>query len=832
MFPSAPSPVRSVPRRLRCYAVSAVAGALAAAPALFAGSDYPIQPVPFTAVSFTEGLWHDRQETNNRVTLPFALGQLETSKRLQNFDLAADILKRRAAGETGAQHKPVTVYPFDDSDVYKVLEGAAFCLSVRPDPKLQAELETIIARVAAAQEPDGYLYTWRTMHPDSPAHEWIGQKRWEKDPGLSHELYNLGHLYEAGVAHEQATGSRSLLDICLKTAELLQRDFGDGEPRIAPGHEVVEMGLAKLYRETGDKRWLGLARFFIEARGHGGGEYSQDHAPVVDQRKAVGHAVRANYLYSGMADVAALQGDPRYLEAINAIWENVVGRKLHLTGGVGARAAGEAYGDDYELPNRCYNETCAAIGFLFWNHRMFLMSGDAKYMDVFERTLYNGFLSGVSLSGDRFFYPNPLEYDGKTKNNHGYAGRAPWFGCACCPPNVLRVLASLGGYAYAVRDHDLFVNLYAAGEARAELGGQTLRLKQETAYPWSGAIRLSVNPEKPATFALRLRIPGWTRGAPVPSDLYTYEDASPAAWTLKINGTPVSAALESGFAVIRREWRAGDRVELDLAMPVRRVAGHAKIKDVAGLVALERGPVVYTFEGVDNNGSLEGLVLPSGADTRPVYQAALLGGVTTLEVEGAKRVSRQKDGSLGETPAHLVAIPYAAWNNRGLSPMAVWLARSADKVRLPLPPTIASAAKLSVSFARGGMDPAVVKDGQMPQNATDGFPRNFDFWPHKGGTEWLSYEFSKTERVNGVTVSWFSDEGQGECRLPKAWRLLYQNEAGEWLPVSGASAYVIRKSEPVKIAFPPVAARALKLELDLAENFSAGLYEWSVESAK
>ena len=831
MFPSTPSPSRESPSRLRCFAVSAMAGALSAASASAAGSDYPIQPVPFTAVSFTDGLWHERQEINNRVTLPFALGQLETSKRLANFDLATDILKRRAAGENGAQHKPVTEYPFDDSDVFKVLEGAAFCLSVRPDPALQTQLEKIISRVGAAQEPDGYLYTWRTMHPDRPPHDWVGQNRWEKDPGLSHELYNLGHLYEAGVAHEQATGSRSLLDICLKSAELLQRDFGDGEPRIAPGHQVIEMGLAKLYRKTGDKRWLDLARFFLETRGRGG-EYSQDHAPVLDQREAVGHAVRANYLYSGMADVAALQGEPRYLGAITAIWENVVAKKLHLTGGVGARAAGEAYGDNYELPNRCYNETCAAIGFLFWNHRMFLMSGDAKYMDAFERTLYNGFLSGVSLSGDRFFYPNPLEYDGKTKNNHGHAGRAPWFGCACCPPNVLRLLASLGGYAYAVRDQDVFVNLYAQGEARAEVGGHALRLAQETGYPWDGTIRITVDPAEAARFGLRLRIPGWTRGAPVPSDLYTYEDATPAAWSIKVNGAPASAEIESGFAVLRREWRAGDRVELHLPMPVRRVSGHAKVADLAGMVALERGPVVYTFEGLDNNGSLEGLVLPPNAEPRPVVQTTLLGGVTTLEIDGATRVSRLPDGSVGEAPARLVAIPYATWNNRGLSPMAVWLARSADKVRLPQPPTIASTAKVGVSFARAGMNPSALNDGLMPQNATDGFPRNFDFWPHKGGTEWVIYEFSKPERVSGATVSWFSDEGQGECRLPKAWRLLQKTEAGEWLPVPGAPNYAIRKAEPVKIAFTPVVTRALKLELDLADGFSAGLYEWSVDGAK
>lgn len=801
--------------------------------AVHAASDYPIQPVPFTDVVFTGGLWHDRQKTNNRVTLPFALDQLETSRRLENFDLAAETLRRRAAGEATFQQRPPTQYPFDDSDVFKVIEGAAFCLSVQPDAALQARLETMIARVAAAQEPDGYLYTWRTMHPDSPVHEWIHQERWLKDPVLSHELYNLGHLYEAGVAHEQATGSRSLLDICLKSAELLQSEFGDGAPQIAPGHQVVEMGLAKLYRRTGDERWLDLARFFIEARGQGtGGAYSQDHQPVLLQREAVGHAVRANYLYSGMADVAALQGEPRYLEAITELWKNVVGKKLHLTGGVGARGAGEAYGDDYELPNRCYNETCAAIGFLFWNHRMFLMTGDGRYMDVFERTLHNGFLSGVSLSGDRFFYPNPLEYDGKTANNHGHAGRAPWFGCACCPPNVLRLLASLGGYAYATRGDDLFVNLYAQGEAKSKITDKTVRLIQETTYPWNGAVRLTVEPERAAKFTLRLRIPGWVLGQPVPSDLYTYDDATAAAWSVRVNGRRTRANLESGYAVIERRWRAGDVVELDLPMPVRRVSGHANVGELAGMVALERGPVVYTFEGVDNAESLTGLVLPAEAVIRSSHEPAKLGGVTTLTIEGALRIARSDDGAVRQTSVQLKAIPYATWNNRGLSPMAVWLPRVPAQSRLPLPPSLASTARVTTSFARAGMDRTPINDRQMPQNATDGFPRNFDFWPHKGGVEWVGYEFSQPARIGSVTMSWFSDEGVGECRTPQAWRVLYQDEAGEWRPVTGVSAYPSPKREPVKVEFSPVTTRALRLEIEQKPGFAAGLYEWVVDEVR
>jgi DUF1680 family protein len=645
-------------------------------------ADYPVHPVPFTSVKFTEGLWHDRQETNNRITLPFALGQLETSRRLENFDLAADTMKRRAAGDKNFQHKPPTVYPFDDTDAYKVIEGAAFCLSVRPDPAIQAQVESIIARIAAAQEPDGYLYTWRTMHPDSPAHEWIDQKRWLKDPQLSHELYNLGHLYEAAVAYQEATKSKSLTDISLKSAELLQTDFGDGQLRIAPGHEVIEMGLAKLYRLTGDERWLKLAQIFLEARGHGG-EYSQDHKPVLDQTEAVGHAVRANYLYSGMADIAALTGDPRYLEAITAIWNNVVDTKLHLTGGVGARAAGEAYGDSYELPNRCYNETCAAIGFIYWNQRMFLMTGDGKFFDVLERTLYNGFLSGVSLSGDRFFYPNPLAYDGHEANNHGHAGRAPWFGCACCPPNLLRTLASLGGYVYATQHKNLYVNLYAHGEGTMDVEGVKVTIAQETRYPWDGAVKLALTPQAATNFALRLRIPGWARGNPVPSDLYSYDDPKSEHWTIRVNGELAEAELDSGYAVLHRTWGAGDIVALNLPMPVRRVAGNEHIADLRGMVALERGPIVYTFEGVDNGEAVDNLVLPASAEVRPVDRSDFLGGVTTVEVDGAQRVTRQADGSNSASPAKLIAIPYAVWNNRGLSPMAVWLPRDPNSVRAP-----------------------------------------------------------------------------------------------------------------------------------------------------
>lgn len=615
-------------------------------------ADYPFQPVPFTAVRVTGGFWSAKQEVNRTVTLPFALQQCEESGRLKNFDLAAEVMRRRAAGEKNFSITPPTIYPFDDTDAYKAIEGAAYVLSMQRDPALEARLDGWIARIAAAQEPDGYLYTFRTMHPDTPGHKWVGTQRWEKDPDLSHELYNAGHLYEAGVAHFQATGKRTLLDICLKNAELLWRDFGDGKLRIAPGHQIVEMGLVKLYRVTGDARWLKLAQIFLDARGPGHTPYSQQHKLVVDQDEAVGHAVRANYMYAGMADIAALTGDTRYLAAITKIWDNVATKKLYLTGGVGALAKGEAYGADYELPHDGYNETCAALALMNWNHRMFLLTGEAKYMDVLERVTFNGFLSGVSASGDRFFYPNPLAYDGAAKNNHGHAGRAPWFGCACCPPNLMRTLAALTGYFYAVKDDALYVNFYAQSEGEAKIAGTTVQLEQTTDYPWSGGIKLAITPAAPAKFTLRIRIPGWVQGRPVPSDLYRYDQVAGPAWQVHVAGAVVPARVEQGYVAITREWRKGDVVELDFPMPVHAVTGNEKIAATRGQVAFERGPVVYCFEQADQPlPPVIGSALVATVEARP----NMLGGVTVLK--------------FGDT----TAIPYFAWNNRGLAPMTVWV---------------------------------------------------------------------------------------------------------------------------------------------------------------
>ena len=620
--------------------------------------DYPISPVAFTAVTFDDGFWLPRLTTNREVTIPYDFRKCEETGRIDNFAKAAGLLEGPHEG----------IY-FNDSDVFKVVEGAACSLSLHADPELDAYLDDLIAKIAGAQEEDGYLYTARTIDPTRMDPEREGPTRWS-NLLVSHELYNVGHLYEAAVAHHQATGKRSLLEVAIRNAELIDSVFGPGRMRDVPGHEEIEIGLVKLYRATGERRYLDLAKFFLDQRGqpdrgnlqsnYDNPGYTQDHLPVTEQREAVGHAVRAGYLYSGMADVAALTGDRAYIAALDALWTSVVARRMYLTGGIGSRHHGEAFGEDYELPNtEAYAETCAALANVLWNHRMFLLHGDAKYLDVLERTLYNGFLSGVSLQGETFFYANPLASDGEWPFNvRTGAVRYPWFECSCCPTNVVRLLPSLPGYAYAHRDGDLFVNLYVAGTATVPSAAGDVTLVQETCYPWSGAVKLTLEPASESTFALRLRVPGWARNEPVPSDLYRHLDACDEAPSLKVNGAPTSLDLDRGFAVVRRHWRAGDVVELHLPMPVRRVVSHEGVARNRGHVAVERGPLVYCAEGVDNGGSALELTLSDDAALSAEHDAGLLGGVTTIGGDG------------------ITLIPYYAWSHRGAGEMNVWLKRS------------------------------------------------------------------------------------------------------------------------------------------------------------
>ena len=635
-----------------------------AAVCLAAGNkDYPVAPVPFTSVQVQDEFWFPRMETNRIVTVKADFKKCEETGRIDNFAKAGGLMTGEFKGMV-----------YDDSDVFKVIEGASYTLAMHPDRELDKYLDGVIAKIAAAQEPDGYLYTARKLLAPEKMPAQSGKERWinEKD---SHELYNAGHMYEGAVAHYQATGKKTFLDVATRNADMICEEFAPGKQQKPPGHEGIEIGLCKLYRVTGEKKYLDLAKFLIDVRGRPEthklyGAHYQDHKPVVEQDEAVGHAVRAGYLYSGMADVAALTGDEAYLKAIDRIWENVVFKRLYLTGGIGASHGGEAFGNIYELPNKsAYNETCAAIANGLWNYRMFLLHGEAKYLDVLERVIYNGFLSGVALTGDKFFYPNPLASD------KGYE-RSPWFDCACCPVNVVRFIPSIAGYVYAVKGQAVFVNLFIGGTGEVRLNQQAVKITQRTKYPWDGKIKMTIDPDKSEEFALNVRIPGWAQGRPVPGDLYKYMEQAVEPVVLKVNGKSEALNLKHGFAAIERQWKKGDVVELTLPMAIRRVVAHEAIKDDAGLVAIERGPIVYCLEGADNE-DVFSTVLPDDARLVAERRDGLLGGVTVIKGDG-RLAAKEEGGKTTTKPAGLVAIPYYAWCNRGPTEMNVWLARTAE----------------------------------------------------------------------------------------------------------------------------------------------------------
>jgi DUF1680 family protein len=734
---------------------------------------------------------------------------------MDNFERAAKALR----GETLLNRKPPP-YPFDDTDPYKVLEGASYALAVQPDQNLQAYLDELITKIGQAQEADGYLYTARTIDPEHP-HDWSGPQRWLKDPDESHELYNAGHLFEAAAAHYQATGETNLLQIAQKEANLLSDTFGPEKLHIWPGHEIVEMGLVKLYRVTGDERYLKLAKFFLDVRGPGGDQYHQSHIKPVEQTQAVGHAVRAGYLYSGMADVAALTGDKRYLHAIDAIWENVVSKKLYLTGGIGSVGGGEAFGPDYFLPNMsAYCETCAAVANAYWNERLFLLHADAKYVDVMERTLYNGLLSGVSLDGKKFFYPNPLE-------SNGQHSRSPWFGVACCPGNITRFMASVPGYIYAQQGDVIYVNLFVASTAEIKLNnGNKVELTQDTRYPWDGNVRVAVAPARKGRFTVRLRIPGWARDEAVPSDLYNFVDAPDEPITLKVNGQETSVATTKGYVSLRRLWQKGDTIELDVPMPVRRVVANEKVQADRGRIALQRGPILYCAEWPDNpNGKVRNLLLPDDVPLSAEFRSEVLNGVEVIKGK-AFSVSTDDNGALVKTEQDFEAIPYYAWANRGRGQMAVWIANSENSVRVPARPTVASRSRVSVS--NRGTNPRAINDQMEPASSNDAENSYFHWWPRKGTDEWVEYAFEAPTKISLTEVYWFDDTGTGQCRVPASWRVLYK-DGDEWKPVEAAGSYGIEKDKFNRVTFQPVTTAGLRMEVKLQPRWSAGIQEWKVE---
>ena len=794
---------------------------------------YPISPVPFTCVKVAPAsFWGQRLQASREVTIPLAFSKCEETGRYTNFSNAAQHLQ-----------DPSRVFPiakgtfsFDDTDPYKTIEGASYILQTYPDKRLVAYLDSVIDVIASAQEPDGYLYTARTQNPEAP-HPWAGNQRWVKEENLSHELYNLGHMVEGAIAHYQATGSRKFLDIAIRYADCVCREVGPGAGQacVVPGHQIAEMALAKLYLVTGDKKYLDEAKFFLDYRGkttitH---DYSQAHLPVVEQAEAVGHAVRAAYMYAGMADVAALTGDSAYIHAIDNIWSNIVEKKLYITGGIGATANGEAFGKNYDLPNMsAYCETCAAIGNVYVNYRLFLLHGQSKYFDVLERTLYNGLISGVSLEGNGFFYPNPLESMGQHQ-------RQAWFGCACCPSNICRFIPSLPGYVYAVKDRSVYVNLFLSNQSELRVGGKKVVVSQTTDYPWNGDITLTIDKNQAGCFALKLRIPGWVQGSPVPSDLYSYTDGKRLGYSVTINGERLDvqtaraqvsksqATMSSdGYLTIERQWKRGDCVSLHLDMEPRTVRANAKVSADRGMVCVERGPLVYCAEHPDNDFDLMATLV--NQEPRFVLGHTTIAGtdVTTLTTD-AQTLDFDPQGRLNARDRRLTLIPYYAWCHRGSGKMRVWMSQDLTATTPAQPATLASESRLSASTPTAAL--TSLNDRLVPKGEDDRSVPYYHWWPKQASTEWLQYDLPRATEVSSATVYWFSDQPWGGCSEPKSWRILYKDAQGEWQPVSGADHYPTSPGVACTVHFDPVRTKAVRLEVQLPDKLSSGLFEWSLK---
>ena len=636
--------------------------------------DYPIQALDFTKVKLQDRFWMPRIETNRLVTIPASFARCESTGRVNNFLMAAT--------KSG---KFCTRYPFDDTDIYKTIEGASFSLAMHYDAKLDAYVDSMIHIIANAQEPDGYLYTARTIDKVN-VNPFFGKERWEKEREHSHELYNAGHLYEAAAAHYLATKKTSLLNIALKNADLVCSVFGTNKRHVAPGHEIIEMGLVKLYRITGKPEYLNTAKFFIEERGNfkgydaknkdpfKNGAYWQDDIPVKQQQEAEGHAVRAGYLYAAMADIAALTEDKDMLAAVDRIWNNETGKKMYVQGGVGAIGDGERFGANYELPNAtAYNETCAAIANIYFNQRMFLLHGDAQYIDVLEKILYNGFLSGVGLDGKSFFYTNAMQIQHYLQHPDMEVGRSGWFECSCCPTNIARLMPSIPGYIYAQKKDIIYVNLFIAGTASLQVNNQNIQITQENNYPWNGNLKFTILTEHASAFNVQIRIPGWATNNAIPNNLYHFSNRSNGAITIHVNGKPAEFQIQNGYAILKRVWNKNDQIEVELPMETRRVVSDSLIKDNIGKTSIQRGPLMYCAEWIDNAGNTSNIILPKTASFSSYFHPKLLNGVMVLKSQ-ASQIEISANGLEIKTQSKpFTAIPYYAWANRGKGEMTVWI---------------------------------------------------------------------------------------------------------------------------------------------------------------
>jgi uncharacterized protein len=759
----------------------------------------PVAPVPYSAVRLGGPFWGPRLATFTTVTLDANRRQCELTGRVRNFENAAKKLK-------GELHGAYEGLLFNDSDVYKMIEGWSYAIAIEPDESrrksLTDDLDALIAKIAAAQHPDGYLNTYYTLRAGV-------ENRFTKEE-LDHETYCLGHLIEAGVVHAQATGKTSLLSVAVKAAEFLDALYAPGKFSAPPGHQQLELALVKLARHTVQDKYRVLSERLLEMRGRPHikldgttygpwGDYAQDHKPVAEQFEAVGHAVRAGYMYAAMTDHALL-GKKEYVPALNALWEDITQRRVFVTGGIGPSAHNEGFTIPYDIPTAsAYQETCASIALCMWAHRMFLLHGDAEYMDQFERTLYNAVLAGVSTSGDRFFYVNPLA----TRGSHR---RTEWFSCACCPPNVLRFFASLGGYVYGVRGDTVYVNLFAASRASLDVNGGKVEIEMGTGYPFDGEVGLRVRNTtgKDVKVAIR-RVFGLRFG----------EDAP---------GT------DDGYG--RMTVPAGQTAMYDFEIPLvsRRVYADPRVKALAGRVAVMRGPLVYAAEAIDNPGGVSHAVLPPNVEFEEERAPF---GVTIVHASGLRAVAGPTEDGLyrggpSVEPVRISMRPYFLWNNRSPEKgeaMQVWMPESVQVLDpLPVPGIAASASKVG-----NGDGVLALFDRLVGSSSGDTAVPRFTFWPAKGdgsdsSDQWIRYDFDTPRKVRSVEVTWFDDTGHGECRVPEG--CVVETLDGEtWKRLGDVG---VAKDAANRATFDAVTTKALRLRVRLQKGFSGGVLEWSV----
>ncbi|MCG8307312.1 MAG: glycoside hydrolase family 127 protein [Cytophagales bacterium] len=771
---------------------------------------YPVSPVPFAKVELNDSFWKNRAQINKEVTIPIAFQRSEESGRLANFRIAAGL-------EEGTF--PEKRRGFDDSDVFKIIEGASYSLITNPDKEMELFLDTLISHIAGAQEDDGYLYTVRSIMGEG-THRDTKEARWMAVEKGSHELYNLGHMYEAAVAHYEATGKRSFLNVAIKSADLVDNTFGTGKLELIPGHQEIEIGLVKLYVCTGEERYLNLAKYFLDMRGKTlrRQEYDQTHKPVVEQDEAVGHAVRAIYMFAGMADIAALTGNDAYLNAMEKLWYDIAAHKLYITGGIGSPGGAEGFAEKYRLANyTAYCETCAAIANIFWNYRMFLTHGDSKYIDILELALYNNVLSGVALSGDLFFYPNKLE-------SRGDVERSQWFHTSCCPTNISRIIPSVPGYIYAKKDEDIYINLFISSAAALEIDGKNIEIEQQSSLPWGGKVKVELFPEKATEFKLRVRIPSWIKDKPVATDLYSYVDRKNQKPTILLNGDKIDFEIEQGYAVISKQWNKGDKIEIEFPFDVRKIVSSENVKDNIGRAALQIGPVIYCVEGHEHPNRKANNLLLAEAPFQVEFQKDLLDGVMTIHGK-AFQLYENEDGEIQMQDVNLTAIPYYGWANRGASEMLVWLPIKKEYARAAPQSTIASKSKIETSkqARTGGLK--YVNDLYIPGKTKSTAIPNFNWWPVKESKEWITYTFEQATEISESSVYWHESTA-GEGSYPKSWKLYYQKD-GKWKPVK--AKYPVEKDGLASTAtFKPLKTEALKLEIEIGKD-PAGIYEWTVD---